>query len=94
MTRDTVDPHHGIQVGKAVDKRWLLGKFLSKRIAQVVCRVWGVCVALLQCMLERVPVEMMRTLLRTLASCTARLLLVVVLPTPPLPPTKTHFSDV
>uniref|UniRef100_A0A8C3BGI2 Telomerase RNA component interacting RNase n=1 Tax=Cairina moschata TaxID=8855 RepID=A0A8C3BGI2_CAIMO len=36
-------------------------------------------------------VEMMRTLSRTLESCTARLQLRVVFPTPPLPPTKIHL---
>ena len=37
-------------------------------------------------------VEMMRTDSRTAASCTARAHEVVVLPTPPLPPQKAHFS--
>ena len=36
-------------------------------------------------------VEMMSTLSRTPASCTAREQEQVVLPTPPLPPTKIHF---
>lgn len=38
-------------------------------------------------------VEMMRTFCRHPASCTARLLEQVVFPTPPLPPTKIHFSE-
>lgn len=38
-------------------------------------------------------VEMSSTLSRTWARRTARLQAVVVLPTPPLPPTKTHLRD-
>ena len=37
-------------------------------------------------------VEMIRTLSRTPASCVAKLQEQVVLPTPPLPPTKIHLS--
>lgn len=38
------------------------------------------------------PPRRTSTLSRTLLSCTARLQEQVVLPTPPLPPTKIHFS--
>lgn len=37
-------------------------------------------------------VDMINTLSLCCASCTARLLLQVVLPTPPLPPTQIHFK--